>query len=49
LEETPLTNKSLSTGGRRSTGSIHHENSAHQILPTPTIKFDDINIPNSFN
>jgi hypothetical protein len=45
LEETPLTvttNKSLSSGGRRSTGSIH---SVHQIVP---IKFDDTNTPNSF-
>jgi hypothetical protein len=50
LEGTPLTttNKSLSSNDRRSTGSIHPENSTHQILPSTTIKIDDINTPKSF-
>jgi hypothetical protein len=50
LEETPLTttNKSISSSGRRSAGSIRHETSTHQILTTNAIKTDDINIPTTF-
>ncbi len=52
IEETPFipTNKSISSNGLRSAGSVPHEVSTHQGITTTAniVSTDDSNIPTTF-